>query len=111
MKVLSHIDCLQAVARDVRRPCVYASFDPDIEFDELVEAAPWLGQLTADKESQRLLLDGSGIVVCDDVEEQRRIFASTVGDDGPTATNQYEGHARVYVLTCSSTGNLLTENT
>ena len=35
----------------------------------------------------------------------------TVGDDGPTKDNSYTGMARVYAVTISNKGELLTENT
>lgn len=38
-------------------------------------------------------------------------FRQVVGDDGPTALNNYDGPACVYAVTCSPAGDLLDENT
>lgn len=43
--------------------------------------------------------------------ETRRAYSSTVGEDGPTKTNSYDGPARVFALLCDDRGNLLSENT
>lgn len=44
-------------------------------------------------------------------EEIERAYDQTVGDDGPTELNKYDGPARVYALTCDNTGQTLNENT
>ena len=47
----------------------------------------------------------------DTEKEMEKHYDLTVGDDGPTKYNSYDGECRVYALTCSNTGELLTENT
>ena len=51
------------------------------------------------------------IIICDDEAEMYRLFNMTVGDDGPTATNLYEGPANVFACTCNAAGEILGENT
>jgi len=38
-------------------------------------------------------------------------YYRTVGDDGPTKLNDYNGPCRIYALTCDPFGQLLNENT
>lgn len=58
-----------------------------------------------------LIFDGGGHLFFDTEEEMNEAFGQTVGDDGPTKSNPYDGPARVYTLTCSPEGKLLSENT
>lgn len=58
-----------------------------------------------------LMGHGSVYVTFPTEEEMRRVFGSVVGDDGPTATNPYDGPCRVYALCCSPEGKTLSENT
>ena len=57
------------------------------------------------------MLDGQAIFLFDTEEELDLAFDDMVGDDGPTNRNSYDGEIRVYALTCSASGELLTENT
>jgi hypothetical protein len=54
---------------------------------------------------------GTCIVLFDTEEELLYAYNRTVGDDGPTKLNPYNGPARVYARTCDQDGNLITENT
>jgi hypothetical protein len=85
---------------------VYISFDSDDD-KEFEKAAPYLDGIR----DCQIFADGCGIILCDSQEEMETIFGQTVGDDGPTETNSYNGIARVYALTCSPAGTLLNENT
>lgn len=44
-------------------------------------------------------------------KEIEGMFWQTVGEDGPTKTNSYNGPARVYAVTSDDRGNLQHENT
>lgn len=44
-------------------------------------------------------------------KEMRELFQRTVGDDGPTPLNTYDGPVRVYACACSPSGQLLGCNT
>jgi hypothetical protein len=54
---------------------------------------------------------GEAYLFFDPEEECERAFWSTVGDDGPTKTNPYNGPARVFACTCGPDGVLRHENT
>lgn len=58
-----------------------------------------------------ILVNGQGIILCETEAEMLDLFGRTVGDDGPTAQNPYDGPDRVYALTCSPEGEFLNENT
>jgi hypothetical protein len=75
-------------------------------FDEILKAAPYLS-ITHDTQ---ILVDGKCMILTDSEKEMDEIYNSTVGDDGPTKTNPYNGKARVYALTCDNHGQLRNEN-
>ena len=75
--------------------------------DELFKASPWLSidicfKLWAEQEL---------FLFFDTEAERDEAYQRTIGDDGPTALNPYNGPARIYALTCSPQGQLLNENT
>jgi hypothetical protein len=108
MRVLSGIELAQTVAKALKKPVLFVSFFvPDNNYAEVLKAAPYL---TVCDHSQAIL-DGSAVIVCDSVKEQETLYWQTVGDDGPTKTNKYDGPARVYALTIDRTGQILNENT
>ena len=73
---------------------------------EIAKAVPFLDVMGVD------FLKGSEILLLfESQEEMQRHFDLVVGDDGPTASNNYDGHARVYAYTISDEGQILTENT
>lgn len=76
-------------------------------FEEICKAAPYLSI----ESDLQILMEGNAIFLCDTEEEMLDLFYQTVGDDGPTSKNSYSGEYKVYALTCSPTGQLLTENT
>lgn len=113
MKKLSNHEVLKALAAALNKPCMYISFsygdeDDDVtSYREIFQAAPYLNF----DDDMQFVIEGGGIIVFDTVEEMERTYDLTVGDDGPTRLNPYAGKARVYALTCSATGQMLTENT
>jgi hypothetical protein len=58
-----------------------------------------------------LSIDGERYFLFETEEAMLAAYDATVGDDGPTAANAYDGSASIYALTCSPAGELLTENT
>jgi len=74
---------------------------------DVIDAAPYLHQL----EDGQILLDGQGIILCDSEKECYNLYDQTVGDDGPTSLNSYDGPDKVYALTCNPSGQLQSENT
>lgn len=106
MKVLTHIETAQLVAKTLKKPVIFISFWGD-NWEGLLQAAPYLNDL---KHGQ-VLADGQGIIICNSVQEQQKLYWQTVGDDGPTETNPYHGSARVYALTINAKGQTQNENT
>ena len=74
---------------------------------ELKKAAPYLDFMKHGK----VMMDGCGIILFDSEEELNALYYQTVGDDGPTNHNPYDGPMKVYALTCSPDGLLMNENT
>ena len=107
MKVLDHVRALEELAKSTNKWCIYIHISHNNKVEETFKAAPYLNA----KENIQLLADGSGYILCDSKEEMEALFELTVGDDGPTKTNSYNGPAKVYVLTCNPTGQPLNENT
>ena len=58
-----------------------------------------------------ILSDQYGFLLFDTKEEMVLHYNLTVGDDGPTKLNKYNGKLGVYALTCNNDGELQTENT
>ena len=87
-----------------------ASFADDwsteLRYAEVREAAPWMDRLMV----VRAVEGDVGFVVGTEAEVLAA-FGATVGDEGPTKTNPYNGGARVYALTCGADGELRNENT
>lgn len=77
---------------------------------EIEKAIPWIHRLN-EKARWDLLCSGSGFFLFDTEQEMRDFYDLTVGDDGPTKLNHYNGQTSVYALTCSPDGQLLSENT
>jgi hypothetical protein len=86
---------------------MYFSFSCEASPEEFRKAAPYL----ATQEFQRSFVSDFGYVLFDTEEEMWNLYNQTVGDDGPTKLNSYNGPACVYALTCDPQGNPLTENT
>lgn len=76
------------------------------DYKEILKAAPYLNF----HDDGQVIIDGQGYFFGTQEEVNRR-YNLTVGDDGPTATNPYDGPARVYALTCDDAGVLRNENT
>ena len=54
--------------------------------------------------------ESRGFVLFDTKEEMMQAYGNVVGDDG-SETNDYDGPLRVYAMTVSPAGTILTENT
>lgn len=100
---------LAALCRQHKMWGVYASLsDPGTPNEEILKAAPWASEGTA---LWNLTIEGSTYLFFSTEEEMLAVYNQTVGDDGPTETNPYNGPARVYALTCDPEGNTHNENT
>lgn len=109
MKALDTHGVLGELCKAANLPGMFISFDWNFDDGpaEVFEAAPYLDP----HEHGQILADGRGYLLFDDEEEMERTYWLTVGDDGPTETNPYNGKIRVYALTCSRSGQFLNENT
>lgn len=118
MKFLTLHDAAILIAKLMNKPVIEIG-GIDLEnygFEEVFKAAPYLDfreDETNNKNGNlaQIVLDGRGIIICDDEEEQNHIYNLTVGDDGPTILNTYDGKASVYALTIDAKGDLVNENT
>ena len=104
---------LQAMAKGLGKPVLYISFitpdpfaaDCDAHMDGLRNAAPYLFDEDGTCKYIQILSDGEGYLVCDDVDELNRLYDLTVGDDGPTSSNPYDGDVRVNAVTSEGNEN------
>lgn len=100
---------LSALCRQHRMWGMYASVsDPEVVHEELLKAAPWAAERDA---LWNLTAEGGVYLIFSNEAEMLTVYEQTVGDDGPTKTNSYDGPVRVYALTCDPEGNTLNENT
>ena len=104
MRVLSDVHLACEFAKLHGKPVLYLNF---AGVDDPTQAAPYLNY----QDHIQMIVDGVAFVVCDDMEECERLYATTVGADGPTPLNPYAGPDRVYALTIDSTGQPRNENT
>lgn len=109
MKILNHADTLEALAKVTGKPCMYLNlrFWEGAPLEEIVKAAPYLSL----HDDCQAILDGCAFIVCDSYEEMQKLYDQTVGDDGPTKSNSYDGPIRIYALTCNAQGQTENENT
>jgi len=106
---------MQELAKALNKPCMYITLDwfrsdgTTGDPKEILKAAPYLD--CDDNDHMQALSDGMAILVFDSEEEMEDHYQQTVGDDGPTEKNPYNGPGRVYALTCTASGELQNENT
>lgn len=86
---------------------LYCAVDQEVSLQDIQKAAPWF----SDDLAAYFALDSGAYVFFDSQMEMDAAYYRTVGDDGPSPSNPYDGPAKVYALTCSPTGTLRTENT
>jgi len=110
-------DILSALCKGENKFGMYCSVythDEHREFftlEEMFKAIPWLNNPPKQQDAWNLLTSGSGFFLFNSKEEMEKAYAQTVGSDGPTGDNSYNGPVRTYALTCSSDGILWNENT
>lgn len=116
-RFVSHDQLARELCRALHKPGMYFStYVPDTIADwaELIEAAPYLRDerpQTAENNCMQCIVEEAGVILCDTDEERDALYNQTVGDDGPTEANPYNGPCRVYALTISADGEFLNENT
>ena len=84
------------------------SDDDVLTVESLCQAASWL---TKEQAEALILGDWHAYVLFESADALTDAFNRTVGDDGPTELNPYDGPVRVYALTCDPAGRLQNENT
>lgn len=91
---------------------MYISFTSEYwpNIKHIVKAATWLNEIDIVNRDE-IISQGYGFIMFENVDEMDRIYNLTVGDDGPTKTNSYCGPVKIYALTCSPKGILISENT
>lgn len=105
MEVVSKYDVLSTVCRVKRKWGLYASWCID-DLDEVRKAAPYLSSL-----KEFVIYNGEVYLFFGSEAEMQDIYDQTVGEDGPTRLNGYDGPGKVFALTCGPDGELRTENT
>ena len=100
MKALTVHDLAEAYCRATGKyaMAIYLGHGPD---GEIEKAAPYLIGL---ENELQLLADECAVLIFDTREDMEHHFDLTVGDDGPTRLNPYNGPARVYALTFTPEG-------
>lgn len=110
MKLLvTPVAVAQELALAVHKPLLYIgpayNYDgSEIKLPEAIQAAPYLGH------NYGVLYEGA-VIICENDAEQERLYEQTVGDDGPTGLNPYNGPVRIYACTISREGIVMMENT
>ena len=74
---------------------------------EVIKAAPYLDTY----EALMLIYDKNKFLTFDTRKERDEAFDLTVGDEGPTKRNKYDGIVKIYALTCDPDGTFGNENT
>lgn len=109
MEILDTHEVFRRLCKAEHRWGVLIEFSDD--WEEVQKAAPYLKFIESNPEIVQVLLDGQGILLIETEEEANKIYEQTVGDDGPTELNPYQGKCRVYALLCNPNGEFLNENT
>lgn len=78
----------------------------------LLKAAPYLkGAKTVSGHLMGFCSDEIIVVLCRSEKQAMDLFDQTVGDEGPTKKNRYNGPGRVYAAVFTPEGDCFTENT
>jgi len=111
MQKIDKMEALRIMCRTTNKWGMYIGIGDWLDtpnfLDELVKAAPYLDNI----EDYQIISDEMCYLLFDTEEEMDRIFEMTVGDDGPTRLNKYNGQVRVYAITCDNNGELMNTNT
>lgn len=94
---LDQIKMAEAYSKATHKWVVYVNttvYGEDQEEGVGIQAAPYLNFT----EDMQIICDGAGFIVCDTEEEAWSIYNQTVGDDGPTTLNSYDGPNKIYAL-------------
>ncbi len=107
MEMLTTFEVFQVLCKSTKQWGLYISSSNDESWAEINKAAPYLDAIN----DASFFLEGCRVILCDSKEEALELFWQTVGDDGPTLENPYNGPARVYACVCGPDGKFTHENT
>ncbi len=108
-RLLTGTGLAQALALATGCPVIALTFGGyDGSAEGIVRAAPYLAGWDT---LMQATCEGGAYVICANACVQDELYTQTVGDDGPTATNAYNGPARVGALTINADGATQNENT
>ena len=112
---LNSIEIQQYLCKTANKFGLYVGFDPDyfydFKYDEIQKATN--NRLIAHDEygnTNKCVHEGQALFLFETYEEMFEAFKDIVGKDGPTNQNSYSGELRVYAMTISNEGEILTEN-
>jgi len=105
MEILDKTKVLERLCKNSDKCGMYIGFSEHEEWNEIINAAPYL------KGQDQILVDCEAWLLFENEEEMMKHYDQTVGDDGPTELNKYNGTALVYAVTCNHYGQIETENT
>lgn len=104
MQIKSTFEIIEEYAKLTNKYCMYISFNPFTLNSEIQNAAPYIS------DADSILSRGSGILLFDTEQEMNNYYDLTVGQNGPTNINKYNGGASVSATTFSNEGTLLKTN-
>lgn len=102
--LLNWTEVLSTVAKGTGKHVLYLSLSG--RFQDIKLAAPYLTV-----EEMNVLATEPIHLLFDTMGEMMEAYNQTVGEDGPTKTNQYNGPTRIYACAVKPDGTILTENT
>jgi hypothetical protein len=110
MESLSLISAFCRLCKESQKWGLFISiYEPEGGPYEAQSAAPYLDD--GEDEHLQIITDGVGFFLFDTKEDMNIHYRATIGDDGPTELNSYNGETRIYALTCDPFGQALNENT
>lgn len=107
MEILDNVAVLQALAKSIHKHCMYINFQCADNTEEVYKAAPYLVSMA----NPNILYTKFAYFTFENEAEMWKAYDETVGDDGPTWINRYDGPAQVFALTCNTDGKILACNT
>jgi len=115
MQVLDSTKILSELCKATKRWGLFISgWNWDIALKEdgnKILAAPYLDFESEQDCMLQVMGDCQGYLMFDTEEEMLKYYDMTVGDDGPTELNKYNGKNKIYALTCGPDGQFQNENT
>ena len=109
-RFLTLMEVCSVACRASKKWGVYISFDSENFRNSEIEDATG-GQVSDIYEDSQVMFYGQGLRLLDTEEEMMNVYHHIVGDGGPTKFNDYDGECRVFAMTISNEGQILTENT